>query len=130
MGFLSDFRIEAYADRGYDTNGHSLPSNRLSDIELKNSPEWEEYEDERLEVANLQAQGRRTGQAEPAPRRGYRVEVRAWMKNKDVDTTPQAAKTLGVGESTLKSIMSDRGEIKYGQSTLDKFLKNIGVLPR
>ena len=41
-----------------------------------------------------------------APRRGYRSHVRAWMEKTELKTVSQAAKRLGVSESTLKSIMS------------------------
>jgi hypothetical protein len=59
-------------------------------------------------------------------RRGYRKEIFAWMSRAEIDTVPLAAKRLGVSESTLKSIMSDKGERKYGQETLDRVLKAIG----
>lgn len=52
--FLESFSVEAYDERGYDTNGQSI-SHRVPIRELKASQEWARYEDERLEVAKLQA---------------------------------------------------------------------------
>jgi DNA-binding XRE family transcriptional regulator len=51
--FLRHFTLEAYTDKGYDTNGNSVPR-RLTDTELKESPEWKKSA-ERLEVAELQS---------------------------------------------------------------------------
>lgn len=61
----------------------------------------------------------------PSQRRGYRAEVRAWMTTKKLETIPEAAKALGLSETTLKSIMSDAGEQRYSQETLDRVLKTI-----
>lgn len=60
-------------------------------------------------------------------RRGYRQEVRAWMMRKEFTSVKIAAKSLGVSESTLKSIMSDRGYQRYGRDRLDAVLKKIGI---
>jgi hypothetical protein len=60
-------------------------------------------------------------------RRGYRSEVRAWMKRRTIPSVERAARELGVSESTLKSIMSNRGEKRYGDDTLAAVLKKIGV---
>jgi hypothetical protein len=54
LDFLRGFIIEAHSDKGYDTNGHTLPF-RATVNELKDSPEWRTYEEERLEVAELQS---------------------------------------------------------------------------
>ena len=61
----------------------------------------------------------------PALRRGYRREIRAWMKVNGLKTNAQAAKALGISESTLKSIMSSVGERKYGPETLQAVLEKI-----
>ena len=60
------------------------------------------------------------------PRRGYRDPVRAWMKQKEILSVKAAARKLGVSESTLKSIMTNRGEIRYNDQTLAKVLEVIG----
>lgn len=61
----------------------------------------------------------------PGRRRGYRAEVRQWMEREGIETISQAAKRLAVSESTLKSIMSDRGECRYSQQTLNRILSII-----
>ena len=53
-----------------------------------------------------------------APRRGYRTEVRAWMDAEEIATIEEAAKKLAVSLTTLKSIMSDKGEARYGEDHL------------
>jgi hypothetical protein len=62
----------------------------------------------------------------PPARRGYREEVRQWMKSKGLRTLPDAAKRLVVGVDTLKSIMSNKGNKRYGDATLRDVLKKIG----
>ena len=64
-----------------------------------------------------------------APRRGFRDHIRAWMQRKELLTVEQAAKALGVSESTLKSIMSDKGDVRYGQDTLKRVLEKTGYQP-
>lgn len=61
-----------------------------------------------------------------ALRRGYRAEIRAYMEKKEITTIPQAAKALGVGPDTLKSIMSDKGKKRYSNETLEEVLKKVG----
>jgi hypothetical protein len=61
-------------------------------------------------------------------RRGYRTEVMTWMKAEEIDTIPEAAKRLAISETTLKSIMSNKGEVRYGKDTLDRVLKIISAL--
>jgi hypothetical protein len=58
-------------------------------------------------------------------RRGYRAEVKAWMADEQIETIGDAAKKLGVSETTLKSIMSDVGEVRYGKDTLERVLRMI-----
>jgi hypothetical protein len=94
---------------------------------IKTSPEWRQFQSDLLEIADLQghpesiAEGSKTAQ-----RRGYRTEILAWMKKNGIDTVKQAARRLGVSESTLKSIMSSKGEARYGPDTLSRVLKDIG----
>ena len=61
-----------------------------------------------------------------AARRGYRIEIQKWMKSKGLKTTEEAARSLGVGLFTLKSIMSEKGKKRYGDATLTAVLKKIG----
>lgn len=63
--------------------------------------------------------------ATPAPRRGYRGEVREWMKRKELKSVADAAKRLGVGPDTLKSIMSSKGRKRYADDTLADVLRQI-----
>jgi hypothetical protein len=56
-------------------------------------------------------------------RRGYRDHIRGWMKLHGIRTIAIAAKRLGVSESTLKSIMTTKGEIRYSPDTLARILK-------
>ena len=60
-----------------------------------------------------------------SPRRGYRAEVKRWMKDEEIKTIPDAAQRLHVGFDTLKSIMSSRGKRRYGNDTLQAVLKTI-----
>jgi hypothetical protein len=64
----------------------------------------------------------------PGARRGYRFEVHRWMREAKppLRTVPEAARRLGVGPDTLKSIMSSRGTKRYGHDTLMRVLKEIG----
>jgi hypothetical protein len=59
-------------------------------------------------------------------RKGYRAEVRAWMKQEGISSVLKAAKKLAVSDSTLKSIMSNRGNVKYSHETLAEILERIG----
>lgn len=59
------------------------------------------------------------------PRKSYRAEVEKWMKDKGIETKREAAKQLGVSESTLKSIMTTNGKPRYGRERLEIVLKKI-----
>jgi hypothetical protein len=59
-------------------------------------------------------------------RRGYRSEIKAYMKAHSLRTNVMAARHFGVGVDTLKSIMSSKGKVRCSQDTLDKVLKTIG----
>jgi hypothetical protein len=62
-------------------------------------------------------------------RRGYRPEIKAYMKAHSLRTNLMAARHFGVGVDTLKSIMSSNGKVRCSQDTLDEVLKKIGFLP-
>jgi hypothetical protein len=65
----------------------------------------------------------------PAAKRvGYRKHIRAWMKNEKLESVKAAAKKLAVSESTLKSIMSDKGELRCSEETLGNVLKKTGYV--
>jgi len=59
-------------------------------------------------------------------RRGYRDHIRAWMRKMEIGTVKDAARRLGVSESTLKSVMSAKGKVRYGDQTLADILKKTG----
>ena len=69
--------------------------------------------------------GSETSSATPVVRRGYRAEVRQWMKQKHLRTVKQAADRLNVGYDILKSIMSSKGEKRYADGTLKRVLEQI-----
>lgn len=62
----------------------------------------------------------------PTPRQAYRPEIKAYMKAHDLGTNEMAARHLGVGLDTLKSIMSGKGKPRFSQETLEEVLKKIG----
>jgi len=62
----------------------------------------------------------------PVTRRGYRQEIQQWMKAQQIPTVAQAAKRLGISKSALKSIMSDKGSVRYGDDRLNLVLSEIG----
>lgn len=127
--FLDWLTSHCYYQKGYDRAGQRL-SDWISHIdgsirrdvrrEFERSPEWTRYEDILLEVSNAQAtkSGRRA-------QRGYRTEVRQWMTRKGLKTIAAAAVQLRVSVSTLKSIMSERGEPRYSEDTCQQVLDTI-----
>lgn len=88
-------------------------------------PEWKAYERRRLAVAEVQAKASEASERS-RPKRGYRSEVKAWMRHNSIQNQKIAAKRLGVGVDTLKSIMSSVGETRYSAETLDMVLAKIG----
>jgi hypothetical protein len=66
--------------------------------------------------------------ASPA-RRGYRREMKEYMKKHELATQQIAAKNLGVGLDTLKTIMSNKGKLRCSEETLDRVLKRIRATP-
>jgi PP-loop superfamily ATP-utilizing enzyme len=85
---------------------------------------WKRLDGHNAKVSD--SQGHAGSKKAPVVRRGYRSEVLAWMKRTGMENIRQAAKRLGVSVSTLKSIMSERGQQRYGPDTLDEVLKKIG----
>ena len=63
---------------------------------------------------------------ESAKRRGYRPEIKAFMRKNSLRTNEAAARRLGIGVDTLKSIMSSKGTPRYSKETLNKVLETIG----
>jgi len=59
------------------------------------------------------------------PLRGYRVQVRKWMRDHEIPSVRVAARRLGVSESVLKSIMTNKGKIRHSPETLEMVLKSI-----
>ena len=57
--------------------------------------------------------------------KGSREEVGQWMKRNHVRNIYAAAQKLGLSESTLKSMMSERGQIRYSEETLQRTLSKI-----
>jgi hypothetical protein len=50
------------------------------------------------------------------------------MRNEGIRSVKKAAKELAVSDSTLKSIMSNRGDVRYSPETLTEILEKIGYL--
>jgi len=63
----------------------------------------------------------------PAPRRGYRSEIRQWMDRRNLRNNAQAARELTVSVSLLKSIMSAKGKKRYSDETLKRVLEKIRI---
>ena len=64
----------------------------------------------------------------PKPlRRGYRSEIKGWMKQTGIGSQSDAARRLGVSIDVLKSIMSDTGRPRFGGETLKDVLTKIGM---
>jgi hypothetical protein len=85
--------------------------------------DWEARLQEVAEVQEVEAANAEAKVVtEPGRKRGYRVEVRQWMARENVRTVAEAAKRLGISESTLKSIMSARGKRRYSEETLNRIL--------
>ena len=49
------------------------------------------------------------------------------MKSKQIQSVKDAAPKLGVSDSALKSMMTDKGEKKYSDETLRRVLEEIGA---
>jgi hypothetical protein len=66
---------------------------------------------------------KRSGTARP----GYRSEMDEWMEGSGIANLDDAARELGIGVDTLKSIRSDKGAARYGDDTLQDFLAKTGI---
>jgi hypothetical protein len=106
------------------------------DAELKDSREWKKFESILRKaidapVKRKQPVGKRklagSGVSKPV-RRGWKPEIDQWRKPLGL-TIPQAADKLGVGESTLKNIMTSRGKRRYCAETLTNVLNAAGIKP-
>jgi len=98
--------------------------------QFEKSPEWHQYRDMLLDVAEAQEAGTAVGAKDLTGfgrRRSYRAEVHEWMAGQKIKTAAEAARRLAVSESALKSIMSSRGIRRYGEQTLNRVLKAVGV---
>jgi hypothetical protein len=114
-------------DRGYDTTGDALKYVPAAVHKtFRDSEERKSYNAERLVIAKTQRDAEPT-QDNKGTRRGYREEVLAWMKREELENVAQAAARLHVSKSTLKSIMSSRGTLRYGPDTLQRVL---GIMER
>ncbi len=107
---------------GYPIDGFLGSNNEQVNAVLRRAAYWRAEGYKR--VAPPQSQPPGDGSI-VAPRRGYRPAVNAWMKRLGIENIPQAAKRLGVSESTLKSIMSEKGQVRYGKDTLASVLEKI-----
>jgi hypothetical protein len=91
---------------------------------FKCEPQWKLYEEELIEISDIQGSPSST-ESDPVPIRGYRAEVRGWMKQTGFTSVGDAARYLGVSESTLKSIMTSKGDIRHSRPTLDSVLMKV-----
>jgi hypothetical protein len=89
--------------------------------QFEKSSEWQQFEDMLLRLAEGEEPRKVT-----EPRRGYRAEVKAWMKREQVDTLREASQRLNMDVSALKSIMASKGKLRYGPEALNRVLKTIG----
>jgi hypothetical protein len=85
--------------------------------------------DHKQRAARVAAEGGSAGvDRTGATRRGYKAEVRAYMERSQISTIADAARRLGVGYDTLKSIMSSKGKPRYSKETLQNVLQKIRLL--
>ena len=129
VGVMMEFRARAAwwetswlpLDMPSDPFGKPLPVHIQIDTVTKRARHWVMEAYGRLAAMNAQAPS-----TVVAIRRGYRAEVRAWMKREGISSVQKAAKKLAVSDSTLKSIMSNRGDVRYSPETLAEILAKIG----
>jgi len=91
-------------------------------------PKWKRFQQILLDIAEAQARGMATTSASEAlqPRRGYAREVDEYMRRKGLSTLAEAAASLNIDVSALKSIRSSRGKLRYSEATLNRVLALIG----
>ena len=130
--FLRRLTIRFHYEKGYDHDGHRLSMwisdwNRsvLAEVEreFEKTPEWQQY----LRILRNAAVTLLPSPQSPQSscRLGYREEVRRWMGRSNIQTVAAAARKLGVSATTLKSIMSSRGKVRYAEETLQRVLEVI-----
>jgi hypothetical protein len=91
---------------------------------FKLEPEWKFYEDQLIEISDMQASGSEEV-GTTIPIRGHRSEIRGWMRDKEITSVKEAANQLHVSESTLKSIMTSKGDVRHSQETVEAILRKI-----
>lgn len=94
---------------------------------LKQEPQWRQYEEDLLEVSEIQSAAEKIGTEKNIPIRGHHSEIRGWMRTKEISSVKEAARQLHVSESTLKSIMTSKGDIRHSQETVEAILRKIRV---
>jgi hypothetical protein len=108
-----------FADRPFKRSDNNDPQARQCWLQITDAVRDWEFEGFRR-LTTLSPPPER--EEEPVGR-GYRDHIRRWMKDSGILTVEEAARALGVSKSTLKSIMSERGEVRYSAQTLDGVLK-------
>jgi len=113
--FLRDYAVIACQELGWDGDGQRIPNwiilntNHLEaalERELKELPEWDDYEGERLGIADLQASVPPTLDTKSQTRRT--VEARPeLLKGKDEVTRTHAALALGVTTRSIDRYAAD-----------------------
>lgn len=104
------------------SNGMAVKSDILALFRLE--PQWKSYEEDLIEISELQGSGH-SAVPDSIPIRGHRAEVKTWMRKKDLASVKDAARHLGISESTLKSIMTSKGEIRHSKTTVESVIKKI-----
>lgn len=122
MAFLRG--LERHAWETYRGMAHiePLPGNKERETISARCIHWQKESYRRLIPANATDTSNR---ASLNIRKAYSVEIRAWMTKQGIPSVELAAKRLGVGYGTLKSIMTDKGTPRYSQDTLRTVLEKI-----
>jgi hypothetical protein len=127
--FLRRLIISEYYDNLHSGTGGPLLGKfdflqRDFTAQIKNSDEWQAYEDELITSSGAGPEGPELKST--TSRRGYRGEVKQWMQRDGIETIEKAAHQLGVSTTTLKSIMYPRMKIRHSGETEDMVLRKIG----
>lgn len=131
LEFLRRATIDAVYDKGRGSGKgwiSHLTGSLTSEIcrQFEKSPEWQQYQDILLQVAEGQMLRKAEAFTEPKQRQSYRAEVDAWMAREHLGTLNAAAGRLRIDVSALKSIRSSKGRLRCGQETLERVLGTIG----
>jgi hypothetical protein len=100
-----------------------IPGNKVRESIRIRCAHWEKESYRRLIPASASVDALST-------RKGYRAEVRAWMRRHGISSVREAAKKLAVGYDILKNIMSDQGDTRYSADTLKDVLAKITDGPK